>query len=87
MRYLVLVISSLMISLLLGCSPKKPTQPQPAENGNRKSPIVIASVKDNGTYIKVVYGQPYRNGRTILVSGKNMVKYGELAQMKPLKSP
>ncbi|MDR9415737.1 MAG: DUF2911 domain-containing protein [Gracilimonas sp.] len=35
------------------------------EIGNRKSPIAIASVKSNSTYIKVVYGQPYRQGRTI----------------------
>lgn len=33
--------------------------------GNRKSPISISSIKHEGTYIKVVYGQPYRNGRTI----------------------
>lgn len=33
--------------------------------GNRKSPISISSVKNDGTYIKVVYGQPYRRGRTI----------------------
>lgn len=32
---------------------------------NRKSPISISSVKHEGTYIKVVYGQPYRKGRTI----------------------
>jgi hypothetical protein len=31
----------------------------------RKSPIAIASIKSNSTYIKVVYGQPYRRGRTI----------------------
>lgn len=31
----------------------------------RKSPIAIASIKSNSTYIKVVYGQPYRKGRTI----------------------
>ena len=33
--------------------------------GNRKSPISITSLKHEGTYVKVVYGQPYRNGRTI----------------------
>ena len=33
--------------------------------GNRKSPISISSVKYEGTYIKVVYGQPYRKDRTI----------------------
>lgn len=33
--------------------------------GNRKSPISISSIMYESTYIKVVYGQPYRNGRTI----------------------
>ncbi|WP_421773398.1 DUF2911 domain-containing protein [Gracilimonas sp.] len=49
----------------IGCETKKPADPQPAQNGNRKSPIAIASLKHSGTYIKVVYGQPYRRGRTI----------------------
>lgn len=43
--------------------------------GNRKSPIAIASVKNNGTYIKVVYGQPYRNGRQIF---GDLVPYGKV---------
>lgn len=43
--------------------------------GNRKSPIAIASVKNNGTYIKVVYGQPYRNGRQIF---GDLVPYGQV---------
>lgn len=43
--------------------------------GNRKSPIAIASVKNNNTYIKVVYGQPYRNGRDIF---GDLVPYGEV---------
>lgn len=55
----------LIATLLSGCQPKKPTTPQEAPVGNRKSPIAIASIKHEGTYIKVVYGQPYRKGRTI----------------------
>lgn len=31
----------------------------------RKSPVRIAQVKHNDTYIKVVYGQPYKRGRDI----------------------
>ncbi len=41
------------------------TGPQNAPAGNRKSPIAISSIKHGGIYIKVVYGQPYRNGRAI----------------------
>lgn len=32
---------------------------------HRKSPIVISSAAHEGTYIKVVYGQPYKRGRAI----------------------
>lgn len=46
-----------------------------SEYGNRKSPIAIASVKARSTYIKVVYGQPYRNGRTIF---GDLEPYGEV---------
>lgn len=62
-RGLIITLFSLM--LMTGCNPKKPTEPEVVPVGNRKSPIAIASVKNNGTYLKVVYGQPYRNGRTI----------------------
>ncbi|MEQ8524409.1 DUF2911 domain-containing protein [Gracilimonas sp.] len=51
--------------IAFGCEAKKPEDPQSAQNGNRKSPIAISSIKHEGTYIKVVYGQPYRRGRTI----------------------
>lgn len=51
---------------LISCTPQKSDLPeQPAPIGNRKSPIAISSIKHSGTYIKVVYGQPYRNGRDI----------------------
>lgn len=60
---LVLMLGTAM--LFSACGDKKPDSPQPVTPGNRKSPIAISSVKDNGTYIKVVYGQPYRRGRTI----------------------
>ena len=47
-----------------GCNNSQP-DPDSIPPGNRKSPISISSVKYEGTYIKVVYGQPYRRGRTI----------------------
>lgn len=61
---LLLPLLFLMSILLTGCGD------QNSEEGNgivetRKSPIAIASIKSNSTYIKVVYGQPYRRGRTI----------------------
>jgi hypothetical protein len=55
----------LVFIVLLGCGEKKPDSPQEAPVGNRKSPIAISSVKHENTYVKVVYGQPYRKGRTI----------------------
>lgn len=53
------------ILLLISCKQKKPDGPQEVTSGNRKSPIAISSIKHENTYIKVVYGQPFRNGRTI----------------------
>lgn len=44
------------------CSQEEPKEPDPVR---RKSPIAIASVKHDSTYIKMVYGQPYKNGREI----------------------
>lgn len=63
--YLLSVLSAFILMGIVACQQQKPDSPQPPDNGNRKSPIAIASVKSNGTYIKVVYGQPYRRGRTI----------------------
>lgn len=72
----------LFISLILGavflsgisCQQER-TGPQNAPVGNRKSPIAISSIKHEGIYIKVVYGQPYRNGRTIF---GDFESYGEV---------
>lgn len=51
--------------IFLSCAEQKPDSPQEAPVGNRKSPIAIASIEYENTYVKVVYGQPYRKGRTI----------------------
>ena len=51
--------------IFVSCGQKKPDSPQDAPIGNRKSPIAISSIKHENTYLKVVYGQPYRKGRTI----------------------
>ncbi len=69
---------SVLISLLAGsllfisCNRKQPEEPDPVR---RKSPTAIATVKHAGTYIKVVYGQPYRGGREIF---GDLVPYGDV---------
>lgn len=59
----------------LGCEQNKTISPDEIQNGNRKSPIAISSIEHEGTYLKVVYGQPYRNGRTIFGEWE---KYGDV---------
>ena len=54
-----------LILITTGCTQKKPAIPQEAAIGNRKSPIAISSIEYENAYLKVVYGQPYRKGRTI----------------------
>ncbi|MFP8489884.1 DUF2911 domain-containing protein [Gracilimonas sp. Q87] len=51
------------VSFIIGCGNKNSDEDGIVET--RKSPIAIASIKSNSTYIKVVYGQPYRRDRTI----------------------
>lgn len=66
------IITTLIFS---GCQNQENEASQPADNGNRKSPIAIASINHASTYIKVVYGQPYRRGREIF---GGLVPYGEV---------
>lgn len=60
--------------LLSGCGAPEPQEPDPVR---RKSPIAIAktSHEPSNTYIKIVYGQPYKNNRTIF---GDLVPYGEV---------
>lgn len=51
--------------LFSACNEPVPDTPGTANGDNRKSPIAISSVSYQDTYIKVVYGQPYRRGRTV----------------------
>ncbi len=60
-----LYIAIIFLIAATACGQRKPTTPQEAPVGNRKSPIAIASIMYENTYLKVVYGQPYRRGRTI----------------------
>ncbi|TYP93702.1 Protein of unknown function (DUF2911) [Fodinibius salinus] len=69
----ILILSTLL--LYSACSSKpKPKEPNPVR---RKSPIAIANTlhKPSDTYIKVVYGQPYKKGRNIF---GELIPYGEI---------
>lgn len=68
-------LSLLLICFLFLSCQRNETESDELSPANRKSPIAIASVKNNGTYIKVVYGQPYRNGREIF---GDLVPFGEV---------
>ncbi|MBO6794109.1 MAG: DUF2911 domain-containing protein [Balneolaceae bacterium] len=72
------LISYLFFVVLFGFTACKSGDSQDSsydQVGNRKSPISISSIKHEGTYIKVVYGQPYRKGRTIF---GNWEPFGEV---------
>lgn len=63
----------LPLFLFIGCE-AEPQEPDPVR---RKSPIAIAKVKHqpSDTYIKIVYGQPYKKNREIF---GNIVPYNEV---------
>lgn len=63
--FLQFVVLGSLLAFATSCNQKPADENMYAPVGNRKSPISISSIKHEGTYIKVVYGQPYRNGRTI----------------------
>lgn len=50
--------------LFISCQTNEVTDEDPVVE-HRKSPIVISSIMHGDTYIKVVYGQPYKRGRDI----------------------
>ncbi len=54
----------LSTALIFGCT-NNDSSGEDGPSETRKSPIAIASIKSNSTYVKVVYGQPYRRGRDI----------------------
>lgn len=56
---------SLFLFFASSCKQEPVVETRYTPVGNRKSPISISSIKHEGTYVKVVFGQPYRNGRTI----------------------
>lgn len=70
------LISSFLIGLLFltGCGEPEPKEPNP---DRRKSPIAIAQTthEPSNTYVKIVYGQPYKNDRQIF---GELVPYGKV---------
>lgn len=74
-KHQLLCLAAAAFLLTAGCSSRKSSKPEYPDSEIRKSPIAIASVKSDNTYIKVVYGQPYRQGRTIFGSWE---PYGEV---------
>lgn len=58
--------------LVISCNEKQPKEPDPVR---RKSPTAIAKVKHADTYVKITYGQPYKNDREVF---GNLVPYGEV---------
>ncbi len=70
------VVSLIITALLLatGCGQPEPGDVDPVR---RKSPIAIAKINHDAsnTYIKIVYGQPYKRNREIF---GNLEPYGEV---------
>lgn len=64
----------LALFIFSGCNQPEPQEPDPIR---RKSPIAIAKVnhQSTDTYIKIVYGQPYKRERDIF---GDLVPYGEV---------
>lgn len=60
--------------LFVGCNESEPQDP---DSERRKSPIAIAQTthEPSDTYLKIVYGQPYKNGREIF---GELVPYDEV---------
>lgn len=60
--------------LVTGCGDPEPQEP---DSEHRKSPIAIANTthESSNTYVKIVYGQPYKNDREIF---GELVPYNEV---------
>lgn len=69
-----LVFSLILVLIFSSCDQTEKNQ---APSDRRKSPIAIANIKhpESDTYIKIVYGQPYKRDRDVF---GNIVPYGEV---------
>ncbi len=71
--FLLLIITAFIAAVfIISCNEKEPVEPNPVR---RKSPIAIAAINHDSTYIKIVYGQPYKRDRKIFGS---LVPYGDI---------
>jgi len=62
---LVGLLATLLLTLIAaGCGGERETETEEVFE-QRRSPIVISTVSHQDTYVKVVYGQPYKRGREI----------------------
>lgn len=70
-----ILIPLLVILTAISCNQQD--QPQKPDPERRKSPIAIASIthQPTNTYVKIVYGQPYKRGRQIF---GDLEPYGEV---------
>jgi hypothetical protein len=71
-NYVIGLLSGLLV--FTACRQPEPEEPDPVR---RKSPIAIAKIthEPSNTYVKVVYGQPYKRDREIF---GDLVPYGEV---------
>lgn len=70
-----ILISGIIVLTVFACNQQdQPEEPDPVR---RKSPIAIASIthKPSDTYVKIVYGQPYKRGRRIF---GGLEEYGDV---------
>lgn len=71
----ILLIAATTLFMLTACQPQETDSQEPEDVSNRKSPIAISAINHANTYIKVVYGQPYKRGRVIF---GELEPYGEV---------
>lgn len=71
-RFVLILLAGMLFTF--GCNQPEPQEPDPVR---RKSPIAIAKTlhQPSNTYIKIVYGQPYKRDRQIF---GNLVPYEEV---------
>jgi len=70
LHFLVYILVGSLV--FISCNEQEAQEPDPVR---RKSPIAITKIKHADTYVKIVYGQPYKNGREIFGS---LEPYGEV---------
>ena len=68
---------AIFIFAVMATSCSEDPEPQQPDPEHRKSPIAIASTthQPTDTYVKIVYGQPYKRGRTVF---GDLEAYGEV---------